>query len=327
MKKTEKRQSTRRCWTGISPFELTGRIEESRLYNHSQFTQKMLKEILDSSGHLLRKIEVDLSLYGKFNPAGVHQNEPEPVPNFYIPEKDIHFYDSDWFISKEEFEAIMELKEDLMVTCAENLPEPKNLAEIAELGASDQNLSTSAFAELLYQLYNQTKVDVLVLLDDYNWCFRPSNFQSFRYSSIKRLNSSIPAEHMSLLRILMKLDGHKIRRGFKVFGTSNQSIPKHYFSPEKINFNSSHAFPLKGITSLNEAFEFVKMSMVTNTYYFEQVGIDAVLQLLMESQGNYSEMMKLMQYPSLRHYDTTYITKKKKNKNISKLRMIYNRIE
>ena len=181
---------------------------------------------------MLKLIDVDLSIYGKYNSAGIHQNEPEPVPNFYIAERDVHFYDSDWFITEEEMEYMEKLTEILKVSCGSELPNPKNLREIAKSGINDWKLAISSLAEILNQLYNQTQVDVMILMDDYNWCFRNSGFKSFRYSSIKKLNSSIPPEHMALIRLFMKFDGHKLRRGFKIFGNSNRTIPKHFFSPD-----------------------------------------------------------------------------------------------
>jgi hypothetical protein len=287
----------------------------------------MLKELIDTNGHILENIPVDMSIYGKFDPSGVHLNEPEPVPNFYIHERGIHFYDSDWFITKEEQELLNKYTEEMYFYCAKDIPNPKNLLEIAEAGVKNKYLGTSAMAELVEQLYNQTQVDVLVLMDDYNWCFRRSGHQSFRYSSIKRLNSSIPPEHMSLLRLFMRMDGHKLRRGFKLFGNSNRTIPKHYFSPEKINFNESHAYALKGMSSQMEAEQFLIQAKNSNAFWDSNELEDISLELLMESQGNFGEMMNLMTMPYIRSFDTRYIPRKRKKDAKRKLKKIYNRID
>lgn len=213
------------------------RIDSDRLYNHSKIAQRMCTEIVNTHGHLLSNIKVDMSLYGRFNSAGVGLGEPEPVPNFYIPERDVHFYDADWFVTQEEQEDIDDYEEKISFEAKTELPEPSSLLQIAQLGVENEYIATSALAELMDQLYNQTQVDVLVLMDDYNWCFRRSSYLSFRYSSMRGLNSTIPPYHMSLIRLFMKMDGHKLRRGFKVFANSNRTIYKHYFAPEKINFN------------------------------------------------------------------------------------------
>ena len=296
---------------------------------HIDFVQSFLKELLATSSHLLEKITVDKSIYGKYNVAGVHQNEPEPVPNFFIPEKGVHFYDSDWFLTKDEHEYIESLNEIFSVSCASLLPNPKSMKDIIQAGINDWKLAICALAEVMHQLYNQTQIDVLVMMDDYNWCFRKSDFKSFRYSSIKKLNSSIPPEHMSLIRLFMKFDGHKIRRGFKVYGNSNRTIPKHYFSPEKINFNTSHTFPLKGMQSLKEVNNFQFMARYSNIVREKNKGIKFSLQLLMEAQGNFVETMNLLSYPEKRNFDTTFIGRKKKNKvkKFRDLSKIYNTID
>lgn len=284
---------------------------------------------MNTSEEILSKIPINLDIYGFYNTAGVHQHEPEPVPNFYIPERDIHFYDSDWFIEEIEQHQIDKFNQDFEKSCKSVLPTPQNLTEIIQLGIDDWRLGMCALAEVFEQLYNQTQVDVLVLMDDYNWCFRPSKHKSFRYSSLKRLNNSIPPEHMALLRLFMKFDGHKIRRGFKVYGNSNRTISRHYFSPDKINFNESHAFALKGMTSLKEIYNFKVMSMFANAYRDNETGLGHSMQFLMESQGNFKEMLHLMGYSALKEFDTRFIGRKKKNKTkrIRDLKKIYNTIQ
>lgn len=299
---------------------------------HIEFIKAFLTELLDTSRHLLEKIPVDHSIYGKFNSAGVHCNEPEPVPNFYIAEREIHFYDSDWFINEQEQILIDKIIRSLDVSCGSELPNPRSLVDIVQIGINDWRLTMCALAEVLEQLYNQTQVDVLVLVDDYNWCFRPSGFKSFRYSSIRRLNGSIPPEHMSLIRLFMRFDGHRIRRGVKVFGNSNRTIRKHYFSPEKINFNDSHCFPLRGMTSIREVYNFQMLAIHSGAYKDNQRGLAYSKHLLMESQGNFSEMVKLMGFPALKSFDTTFFGKTKKSeklkrKQVQNLKKIYNKIE
>jgi small subunit ribosomal protein S29 len=43
-----------------------------------------------------------LSLYGKYNFSGVHDNDVDPVPNVYDPIRKYHFRDHEKFIDKEE---------------------------------------------------------------------------------------------------------------------------------------------------------------------------------------------------------------------------------
>ena len=77
---------------------------------------------------------------------------------------------------------------------------------------------------------------MLVLVDDFNWLFRPSVHWGLQYADLKKLNHQIPPYHMALARLFMKFDGHMIARGFKAAAVSTFSIVKHNFEPEKINF-------------------------------------------------------------------------------------------
>ena len=201
---------------------LINRHDDYRMYLHTEFAQKMADELIETNGHLLEKIPVDMLTYGQYNSAGVNVNEPEPVPNFYIKERDVHFYDSDYFIDEDEQEVIDNYNTQFGITMKERLPEPKNCLEIIKIAQTNWRLAICAVAELMNQLYNQTTVNVLVLADDYNWLFRPTLHKSFRYSSILKLNDGIPPNHMSLLRLFLKFDGHKIRRGLKVVGADGK---------------------------------------------------------------------------------------------------------
>lgn len=295
---------------------------------HIDYTQKLLTELIETNEEQLKNIPVNLSTYGKFNASGVHENEPEPVPNFFIPERGIHFYDSDFFISLEEKDLIDKYNEKYKDTLKTKLPSPKSCLSIAEMGVEDINLSVCALAELLNQLYDQTLSNVLVVADDYNWMFRPTAFQSFRYSSIKKLNGSIPPYHMSLLRLIMRFDGHKIRRGFKVMANSNRTIKNHFFHPDKINFNMSHAFKIDGMRNFTEFFNFCMLCQQSNLWKDSNVGISYSMQLLMETQGNFSEMIKLITYPALRLWRNANSKRvKKKKKSTFHMKSIYNTLD
>ena len=71
------------------------RIDSDRLYNHSKIAQRMCTEIVNTHGHLLSNIKVDMSLYGRFDSAGVGHGEPEPEPKINNPERDGPIYDAD----------------------------------------------------------------------------------------------------------------------------------------------------------------------------------------------------------------------------------------
>ncbi len=85
------------------------------------------------------------------------------------------------------------------------------------------------------------------MVDDFNWLYRPSNFRSLRYTDIKELNYYIPPYHFALCWLFMNLDGHQIRNGYKVVSTSNATIMKHNFEPEKINYPDYIGVRLDGV--------------------------------------------------------------------------------
>lgn len=57
--------------------------------------QKVLDDFYQSNEHLLDQIPMDLSIYGKYNFVGVHDDEPAPVYNFDIKNRRRNFYDVD----------------------------------------------------------------------------------------------------------------------------------------------------------------------------------------------------------------------------------------
>lgn len=61
-----------------------------------------------------------------------------------------------------------------------HLPNPETLNDIAIVGLKNQELSTSAIGELLEQIYALDH-PTLVCVDGFNWFYRPSHYQSYRY--------------------------------------------------------------------------------------------------------------------------------------------------
>jgi hypothetical protein len=72
-------------------------------------------------------------------------------------------------------------------------------------------LATNAIAEILEQIYNQDNYHVLVTLDGFNHWLNPSLYSSFRYVNDPKVNGFIPPKDISLVRLLMKFDGHFLR--------------------------------------------------------------------------------------------------------------------
>ena len=294
---------------------------------HNQYALKLVNELIDTQGHLLNEIPVDHSLYGYFNTAGVHENELDPVPNFYIPERDIHFHISDEFLNDEERELMETLDEKFKVKISDSVKAPETCLDILKGVGEDKWLAISALAEVMEQLFNQTSHDVLLVADDYNWMFKGSAEKTYRYVSVPGLRGGVPGYHMALMRIFMRFDGHMMRRGFKVVGNSNRTIERHYFSPEKINFSLNHAMKLKGMRSFREFYGFVMFLQSNNNWDDLNRGFKYALKLYMETQGNFVAMTKLASQPLIREYENNPgLQRRRRKPKIRHLKKVYNTI-
>jgi hypothetical protein len=223
------------------------RHHESGLYLHVDLAPEFLKNFKATNLELIKDIPVNKNLYGKYNSAGIHENEPNPNPVIYIPERKVYSNDWEQFVSEEERTLQKDEMRELNISVKQVLPEPKTLLEIIELGIKNKLLSVNAVYELLEQLYNLESHKVFVAVDDYNWFFRPTCYPSFRYANIKGLDSTVPAYHLSFARAFMKFDGHKIRNGFKLVASSHTHLYKHQFTPKHINMPPGYGIELKGL--------------------------------------------------------------------------------
>jgi len=275
--------------------------DKSRLFMTPMLAHELLKQIVSTNEHLLSEMPVNMSLYGKYNMVGVHKDEPNPVPNFYIPDRQTYFYETDKFYLEGERETVRKNQMVYDSSLAERVPAPQSLLEIAKFGVDNSHYATNCIAELLEQAYHCDTHNVLIAIDDYNWFYRPSGTYGFQYDNIRGLNSKIPPYHMALCRLFMKFDGHRIKRGFKVAGTSNYSISKHFFEPKKINFPREFCHEIHGI-KLEYLPHFVKYASGVNLDICSQQDDKHLRQIWMESQGNYGVILKNMRNPELRTF-------------------------
>lgn len=273
------------------------RDHASRLYVSEEFAQKTLMDVLQSNPRALER-PVDPALYGFYSLAGVHAKEPEPVPNFYIPERQTFFYETDRLLMDEEVAAMKEEMAQMDKRLTDELPRPRSLADIVRFGIENELYATACLAELLEQAYASPD-PVLVVIDDYNWLYRPTNFASFRYVDVKGLGGKVPPHHLSLARLFMKFDGHLIRNGFKLAATSNYSISRHHFTPAKISFPAEACFELKGAeqTHFRNFCAYCRDSGLDNTGHSSE---DYAKMVWMENQGNFGAVMRIFEYPDFR---------------------------
>ena len=78
------------------------RHEESRLYMNEKLSVKLLEDLYFSNREIFQNFQVNLKIYGKYNQAGVHDDEPNPAKNFYIENRRRYLDDYEQENPKEE---------------------------------------------------------------------------------------------------------------------------------------------------------------------------------------------------------------------------------
>ena len=119
------------------------------LYLQTNLAKQLLVSLRHSNELLFRTHDVDMSVYGKIDVSGVKDGEPEPCPKVWDAERECwsdawkeHLYDF-------EIKNLQQKYEEMTHRCATQLPEPKKLIDILDLGISNPEMATSCFGELL----------------------------------------------------------------------------------------------------------------------------------------------------------------------------------
>ena len=88
-------------------------------------------------------------------------------------------------------------------------------------------------------------------MDGYNTWLQPSFYSSFRYKNDPFLRARIPPKDLSLVRLLLKFDGHMIRQGVKYLTTSHYRTFNHIMTPDMVNWFDGYSHKVSNLT-LNE---------------------------------------------------------------------------
>jgi small subunit ribosomal protein S29 len=67
---------------------------ENGLHLQMDLAVDMLKQFRIQNEEILHEMDVDMSLYGKMDMTGVHEDDPEPCPNVWDEERG--FWTHDW---------------------------------------------------------------------------------------------------------------------------------------------------------------------------------------------------------------------------------------
>lgn len=278
------------------------RHEESRLWMSPVFSKSILEDMLNTNRDLFAQIPVKQELYGRYNIVAIHDQEENPVPNFYIEDRQTYFYEAEKTREPEEIEEIVREQEIYKFRLKEKLPNPKNLLEIAEFGMKEDIFCDNCIAEILEQVYNLDNHFALIAIDDFNWFYRPTNMPAFYYQNIKSLEGLVPPYHIALCRLFMKFDGHMIKNGFKIGGSSNFSIIRHYFEPSKINFPEEFCQKLNGM-QMKDSENFLAYCADHSLDGEKNRNWEYYKSIWTETQGNYARMLHLLRYPEFRQLD------------------------
>jgi hypothetical protein len=182
-----------------------------------------------------------MSRYGQYSMTGIRDSDGEACPRTWDPLRQC--WSDDWkaFIYETEFKALDVRYKEMQYRISDKCRDPKKIMDIVEAGKKDPMLATNAIAEILEQLYHQDKFQVLCTLDGYNTWLQPSEYDSFRYANDPKLKSKIPPKDLSLVRLLMKFDGHMMRNGAKFATTTHYRNFNHIMTPKMVDWFTGYS--------------------------------------------------------------------------------------
>ena len=265
------------------------RHEEARLYLQPELAKEVLADIKQTNEHLLDTIPFDQSLYGFYNVSGCHEMEPPAVRNIFNEWTNSHTFDSDKFLLEGELQSYLNDQREWKFKLKEKLPAPKSLRELIDFAEKVPDYTTAILAEVLEQLRHQDKYPTLIACDDFNWFYRRSVYNSFRYDD-KVLKGKVPPYHLALCRMFMRMDGHKFKNGFKLVASSHLHLYKHVFTPDKINWPQGFSWKLDGIRLDNFRHAIYHYSN-TNLLQIPYITEDVIQQYYVESQGRWGLLL------------------------------------
>lgn len=206
--------------------------------------------------------------------------------------------------SQDLIEGDLEQAEELepIPQMVEALPSPKNLFELAEFGLKQHLYATSALWEIMEHLYRSDDFNVLVLVDEFNELYRPSEYPSVKYINYKKTNGCIPPYDVSLGRLFMKLDGHMIKNGAKIVGISEKRTcySTTYWKGDPLNQGTQFSMEMDRL-ALDDMRKLIKYYTFFEWNEFKYTEND-IATLFMLSQGNFGLALENITYSPERTY-------------------------
>ena len=179
---------------------------------------------------------------------------------------------------------------------------PTNLKEMIEFGISNPMYSTSILFELMEQLYVNDNYNLLVLVDEYNELFQPSEYPSIKYVNYRETKGYIPPYDISLGRLFMKFDGHTIKNGAKIVAVSekNTCYSINKWKGDPLNQGKQFSLEIQNL-ALDD------LRNLINYYNYcglnEQTYIEAdIAAIYMQSQGNFGLALESISFSPEKTY-------------------------
>jgi hypothetical protein len=182
------------------------------------------------------------------------------------------------------------------------LPSPNSLKDLVEFGVTNQNYAVTILWELMEHLYRNDEFNVLVLVDEFNELFKPSEYPSVKYINYKQTNGCIPPYDISLARLFMRFDGHMIKNGVKIVSVSEKSTcyTTTEWKGDPLNQGSQFSMEVQGL-ALDDLRQLIKYYAFFGWFDFPYEEND-IATIHMLSQGNFGVALESITYSPQRTY-------------------------
>lgn len=191
---------------------------------------------------------------------------------------------------------------NIMKPLKEVLPNPNTLQDLVDFAMKNHGYIVNVLFEIFEQLYRTDDANVMVLVDEYNEFFKPSEYPSAKYSNYRQLGECIPPYDISLSRLFMRFDGHMIKNGVKVVAVSEKltRFTKNLWVNDPANIGDQFNFEVGNMT-LDDLRNLIKYYT-----YFEwaqgKLFESDIAAIYMQSQGNFALTLENITYSPEKTY-------------------------
>lgn len=178
--------------------------------------------------------------------------------------------------------------EDYTEPLTQVLPNPANLKELVEFGIKSHMHSVNVLFELMEHLYRTDKFKLMVLVDEFDSFYKPSDYPSLKYMNFRHFRECISPADISLSKLFMRFDGHMIRNGIKVVAVSEKEMnfQKRVWNGDPLNLGDHFCMEVENL-ALDDL-----RKMIQYYYFFDwtrhKMTQSDIATIYMQSQGNFA---------------------------------------